>query len=172
MSVLTEVEDLEAVMDYVQSLPYVSGPLLLMGCSHGSFVSALTAAKHPARGSKLALFYPTLCIPDDARAGKMMFTKFDPKNIPAQVSCGPMELGRCDPADVIRMDPFEEIKGYSGPILIVHGTKSKIVHQDYAKRAAAVYPQAKLCLIEGGAHGFSKRHDRIAIASLREFLSE
>ena len=172
MSVLTEVEDLEAVMDYVQSLPYVCGPLLLMGCSQGGFVAALTAARHPARVSKLALFYPALCIPDDARAGKMMFAKFDPKNIPEQIQCGPMKLGRCYPADVIQMDPFEEIKGYPGPVWIVHGTKDKIVHPDYAKRAAAVYPQAKLCLIEGGAHGFSKRHDRIAIASLREFLSE
>ena len=46
MSVLTEVKDLEAVISYVQNLPYVNpADLLLMGCSQGGFVSALTAAK-------------------------------------------------------------------------------------------------------------------------------
>ena len=46
MSVLTEVEDLEAVIDYVTQLPCVGGAgTLLMGCSQGGFVSALTAAR-------------------------------------------------------------------------------------------------------------------------------
>ena len=95
MSVLTEVQDLEAVITYVQSLPYTGSELLLMGCSQGGFVSALVAAKHPELVNKLVLFYPALCIPDDARAGKMMFAKFDPKNIPECINCGPMKLGRC-----------------------------------------------------------------------------
>ena len=101
MSVLTEVQDLEAVIGYVQSLPYTGSELLLMGCSQGSFVSVLTAAKHPGLVDKLVLFYPALCIPDDARAGKMMFAKFDPKNPPEIINCGPMKLGKCCPADVL-----------------------------------------------------------------------
>ena len=95
MSVLTEVKDLEAVIAYTSSLAYTDeAHILLMGCSQGGFVSALTAAKHPELAEKLVLFYPALCIPDDARAGKMMTAKFDPKNIPEQLKCGPMKLGR------------------------------------------------------------------------------
>ena len=170
MSVLTEVQDLEAVIEYVQSLPYTGNELLLMGCSQGGFVSALVAAKHPELVHKLVLFYPALCIPDDARAGKMMFAKFDPKNIPARINCGPMKLGRCYPADVIDMDPIAEIKPYHGPVLIVHGTKDKIVKLDYSRQAQRSYPNAKLRIIEGGAHGFSKKHDAIAIVHLRRFI--
>lgn len=169
MSVLTEVQDLEAVIEYVQSLPYTGNELLLMGCSQGGFVSALTAAKHPELVDKLVLFYPALCIPDDARAGKMMFAKFDPNNIPEIINCGPMKLGRCYPADVIDMDPIEEIKFYRSPVLIVHGTKDRIVKLDYSKRAQQAYPNAKLHIIEGGAHGFGKKHDAIAMAHLRRF---
>lgn len=172
MSVLTEVQDLEAVIDYVQGLPYTGTGLLLMGCSQGGFVSALVAAKHPDTVSQLVLFYPALCIPDDARAGKMMFAKFDPQNIPEQLRCGPMKLGRCYPAAVIDMDPFREISPYTGPVLIVHGTKDKIVHVDYSKRAAAVYANAELHLIEDGAHGFKRKHNGIAIAHLKEFASQ
>ncbi len=169
MSVLTEVQDLEAVIAYVQSQPYNGKELLLMGCSQGGFVSALVAAKHPNLVNKLVLFYPALCIPDDARAGKMMFAKFDPKNIPERINCGPMKLGRCYATDVIDMDPYEQIKSYRGPVLIVHGTEDNIVKLDYSRRAQRSYPNAKLHIIEGGAHGFGKKHDIIAIAYLRRF---
>ena len=174
MSVLTEVQDLEAVIEYVQSLPYTGNELLLMGCSQGGFVSALVAAKHPGLVNKLVLFYPALCIPDDARAGKMMFARFDPQNIPEKLRCGPMKLGGCYPEAVIDMAPYEEIKAYTGPVLIVHGTKDKIVHVDYARKAADAYEavlsgRTKLCIIEDGAHGFNKKHHAYAIEQLKQF---
>lgn len=170
MSVLTEVQDLEAVIRYVQSRPYNSKDLLLMGCSQGGFVSGLVAAKHPGLVNSLIMFYPALCIPDDARAGKMMFAKFDPANIPEVFRCGPMKLGRCYPAAVLDMDSNAEICSYTGPVLIVHGTKDKIVSLDYSRRAQAAYKNVQLYFIEGGSHGFSKKHDVSAIAYLKQFL--
>ena len=89
--------------------------------------------------SKLVLFYPALCIPDDARRGKMMLAEFDPKNIPEIVKCGPMILGRCYVADVIEMNPFEIIKNYAKDVLIVHGTADRIVDIKYAEQAAETY---------------------------------
>ena len=98
-----------------------------------------------------------------------MFARFDPKNIPERINCGPMKLGRCYVADVIEMDPIQEISPYRGPVLIVHGTKDNIVNLDYSRQAQRAYPNAKLHIIEGGAHGFGKKHDAIAIAHLRRF---
>ena len=172
MSVLTEVQDLEAVIGYVQGLPYTGRELLLMGCSQGGFVSALTAAKHPGLVNKLVLFYPALCIPDDARAGRMMFARFDPKDLPEIINCGPMKLGKCYPADVLDMNPYELIKGVTCPVLIVHGTADKIVHPDYARRAEEAYRAAtavQLHMIQGGGHSFSKKHDVLAMGYLRDF---
>lgn len=171
MSVLTEVKDLETVIDYAQNLPYTGSELLLMGCSQGGFVSALTAAKRKEQVSKLVLFYPALCIPDDARAGSMMFARFDPNDIPEIVPCGPMKLGRCYVADVIDMDPYKEIAPYPGPVLLIHGTKDKIVKLDYSRRAQETYgaQRAALKIIDGGAHGFSKRHDKLAMEELARF---
>lgn len=115
MSVLTEVQDLEAVIHYVQSREYVNpDEIVLMGCSQGGFVSAIAAARLHDQISKLVLFYPALCIPDDARAGKMMFAKFDPDNIPDLIRCGPMKLGKCYVKDVIGLDPYQEIQDFSG----------------------------------------------------------
>ena len=172
MSVLTEVQDLEAVIEYVQSLPYTGNELLLMGCSQGGFVSALVAAKHPESVNKLVLFYPALCIPDDARAGKMMFARFDPKNIPERINCGPMKLGRCYVEDVLAMDPFAEISLYTGPVLIIHGTKDKIVDIEYAKKAQKAYSDATLHIIEKAKHGFKGKYDAEALSYLRDFAKK
>lgn len=171
MSVRTEVEDLESVLSHVCSLPGNDPErLLLMGCSQGGFVSALAAAAGRFPVEKLVLFYPALCIPDDARAGRMMLARFDPAHIPETLRCGPMRLGRCYVADVIGMDPYEEIRGYRGPVLLVHGTRDRIVAPAYSRRAQAVYgEQADLHLIEGGGHGFSAAHDKTAMALLRQF---
>lgn len=146
-----------------------------MGCSQGGFVSALMAAKLKNEIGKLVLFYPALCIPDDARSGKMMWAKFDPQNIPAIVKCGPMKLGRCYVADVVNMNPFDEIKGYECDVLIVHGTADKIVANHYAEEAESVYRarengSVQLHFIDGGRHMFSKKHDTIAIEHLKNFL--
>lgn len=175
MSVLTEVEDLKAVIEYVSTLPYTDAEnLTLMGCSQGGFVSALTAAELKEKVTKLVLFYPALCIPDDARAGKMMFAEFDPKNPPETFRCGPMKLGKQYITDVIDMDPFEKITPYTGDVLIVHGTEDKIVNMRYAQQAHKTYEArktgtVKLHYIDGGKHMFSKKHDVTAMTHLRNF---
>ncbi len=181
MSVLTEVKDLEAVIDHLRTLPYVNKDrIFLMGCSQGGFVSALVSAKNKYPIEKLCLFYPALCIPDDVRAGRMMSTKFDPDNVPETLRCGPMKVGKCYATDVMHMDAFEEIKAYTGKVCIVHGTADKIVDFAYSKRAAEVYKstapetasgdmRVSLHIIDGGAHMFSKKHDVAAMEKLKDF---
>lgn len=173
MSVLTEVEDLLAVVAYAKSRPYTnSESVVLMGCSQGGFVSALAAASLGDAVEKLILLYPALCIPDDARRGRMMFAKFDPNNIPDTFRCGPMKLGRCYPADVMDMDPIREISGYHGPVLILHGAKDRIVALEYSLQAKAAYGEAcRLVTLENEDHGFSKKGDAVAIDTIRRFLT-
>lgn len=178
MSVLTEVRDLEAVMGYARSQDGADiEKVTLMGCSQGGFVSALAAVKPGNNVSELILFYPALCIPDDARAGRMMFAKFDPNNIPDTVKCGPMKLGRRYVEDVIRMDPFAEISGFSGNVLIVHGSGDKVVDISYSQKAYEAYREKRteadgtvtLRVIENAGHGFSKKEDETALEYLKSF---
>ena len=176
MSVLTEVSDLCAVIEYAKSLNYTdSSNILLMGCSQGGLVSAIAASKLKNQISKIVLFYPALCIPDDARSGKMILAKFNPNNVPDLIKCGPMKLGRSYVTDVLNMNPFEEIKGYQGDVLIVHGTKDRIVASHYVDKALRIYSSrkegsAKLHFISGGKHIFSKKHDKLAIEYIKDFI--
>lgn len=181
MSVLTEIKDLEAVIEHLRTLPYVNPEkIFLMGCSQGGFVSAMVAAKNKYPIEKLSLFYPALCIPDDVRAGKMLMAKIDPDNVPETFRSGPMKLGRCYVDDAKDIDPYEKIKDYKGQVLIVHGTADQIVNLDYSYRAVEAYKSTKpedmpdekrvrLHIIEDGAHSFSKNHDVIAMEYLKEF---
>ena len=179
MSVYTEVEDLLAVIDYAKKRDYADErKILLMGCSQGGFVAALTAARLKNEISQLILFYPAFCIPFDARAGKMMFAKFDPENVPDTFRCGPMKLGKRYVEDVINIDPYDKIVDYSGKVLIVHGTKDKIVAPEYIEKAVKAYSRRNniqsnvvFKTIKNGKHMFSGKHDKTAIKYLEEFVS-
>ena len=181
MTVLTEVKDLEAVIEYVLTLPYVNKEkIFLMGGSQGGFVSALVAAKNKYPIEKLCLFYPAFCLPDYMREGNAIVKKFDPKNIPDIYPLGPMKLGRRYADDIMEMDAYAETKGYTGRVCIIHGTRDRIVDVSYAHRAVDAYKsttpehldenqRVQLHIIEGGRHMFGRKYDKIATEKLKAF---
>ena len=172
MSVETEVLDVLAVTAYVKSLPYVDAAhVTLLGCSQGGMVSALAAARHPGEYEKLILVYPALCIPDDARAGRMLGFSFDPQNLPDILCEQPIRLGRVYVDDVIGMDVYREIAPYQGPVLLLHGTKDAIVNIRYSEEASQVYKNCEYHKIEGANHGFFGKDDEEAIGYMKAFMA-
>ena len=176
MSVLTEVEDLKAVIEFAKSQSYTDeNELILLGCSQGGFVSAIVSAEMKEEVDALILLYPAFCIPDDARSGEMMFAKFDPQNVPETFWCGPMKLGRRYVTDVIEMDPYEIINQYTGNVLIIHGNQDETVDISYALRAVETYSQAgadaELKIIDEGGHMFFRpTHAYKALGYIREYV--
>lgn len=154
MSVLTEKVDLINVLDYVKTLDFVdTDRITLVGCSQGGFVSALAAVERENEIERLIMFYPALCIPDDARRGQMINAKFDPNNVPDRLRALFVKLSSKYVLDVINMDPFKEICSFKKPVLIVHGVKDKLVDISYSRRACEGYPNCKLVEVNGD-HGF------------------
>ena len=174
MTVFTEIEDLKAVLAYAKSLPETdSERVYLMGCSQGGLVSALVAAQLEDEIKGLMLFYPALSIPDDARAGNMIFnTDFDPRDIPEVIKCGPLTFSGRYAASLLLMDVFEEIADYKGPVFIAHGDKDAIVDYSYSVRAQQAYSRERCSLltIPKGKHVFLPLQDRPAVSGLKHFL--
>ena len=176
MSVLTEVADLKAVIAHVKTLPDIDeNNISLMGQSKGGFVAAMVASQMPEI-RQLVLFYPAFCIPDDARRGSMMAAKFDPAQVPEVFYCGPMKLGRRYAQDVMDMDAMDEIRGYPGRVLIIHGDRDRIVDVRYAREAAAVYEETRprrvtTVLMEGADHGYKGKEEDLTKALMKEFLA-
>ena len=175
MTPLTEVDDLKCVVEYVCAQDQIDrDSLVLMGCSQGGFVSALAAAGLKEKVHGLIMFYPALCIPDDARAGRMQRIRFDPDNIPPQIGVMPMVVSGCYASSVKRMNIYEEITGYTGHVLIVHGTGDQIVNYGYSLVADEVYRKhdahSTLHLITGAGHGFKDEDEETACKILIEWI--
>ena len=188
MTVFTEMEDLKAVIAYARAQPYADPDrLLLMGCSQGGLVTALTAAKPETQAEAIILFYPALSIPDDARKGSMMSARFDPENIPETMRCGPMKLGRDYAASVLDLDPFSVIPSYCGDVLIVHGNADELVDISYSRRAYDAYraaaetalqageiaamPHLAFHEVDGAGHIFLRpKHNQEAVEAVTVFL--
>ena len=172
MSLFTEVEDLEAVIDYFAKEPYVDkNRISLLGCSQGGFVSAIVANRRPGMIERLIMFYPALCIPDDARRGNMVFAKFDPSNIPEKIRCGPMIIGRTYVESVINIDAYSLIGDFSGNVLLIHGGKDKLVDISYSRRAIEKFSNIEFYEIQDAGHGFTGSYDKKAKKILLKFMS-
>ena len=190
MTVFTEMEDLKAVIAYAKAQPFADPDrLLLMGCSQGGLVTALTAAEPETRAEAIILFYPALSIPDDARRGSMMSARFDPADIPETMRCGPMKLGREYAASVLDLDPFSTISAYRGDVLIVHGNADTLVDISYSRRAYDAYraaaetalqageiqsmPRIAFHEVDGAGHIFLRpNHDQDAVRAVTAFLAD
>ncbi len=170
MTVLTEKADLLAVIKYAESLENTdTNSISLVGFSQGGFVSALVAAELKNRIKNLVLFYPALCIPDDARSGKMMLLDFDPQNIPPVICQAPMIIGSNYALTAQKLDPYKEISGFSGRTLIIHGTSDKAVNIEYSRKAKSVYKNLVYKEIEGADHCFSGEDETEALRILLDF---
>ncbi len=170
MSVLTEKADLLNVLDYVKGLDFVDPDhITLAGCSQGGLVSALAAAERESEVERLVLYYPALCIPDDARRGQMINAKFDPDQVPDQFRALFVRLGAKYALDAQGLDPYREICGFSKPVLIVHGTRDKLVDIRYSRRACEGYPDCRLVEVKGD-HGFIFSGFAAGRAATIEFL--
>lgn len=171
MSVLTEADDLEAIIDYFIEEPYVDkSRISLLGCSQGGFVSAIVAKRRSNMINRLIMFYPALCIPDDARKGSMVFAKFDPKNIPDKIRCGPMVIGKDYVTSVIDTDAYSLIGDFTGRVLLIHGTKDKLVDISYSQKAVERFSNIEFYEIENAGHGFTGIYDKQAKEILSGFM--
>lgn len=172
MSVLTERDNLHDVIDYVKTLSYTDeNHISLAGCSQGGLVSALAAAQREEEIEHLFLYYPALCIPDDARRGHMITAKFDPQNIPDNFYAIYVKLSRKYADDAKTLSPFKEICTYKKPVFIVHGIEDSLVNIKYSRRAAEEYPNCKLIEVHGD-HGFIKKGFAASKKATLDYISK
>ncbi len=155
MTVLTEIDDLKAVIEYTRSLEWVSA-VALCGHSLGGVVAAMTAGQVGFPSVKALLLYaPAGKIKEDAWRGYVVGGGFDPDNIPEKMPLlGDFLLGR-DYITTARELPIHETAAmYKGPCCIIHGTKDFIVRPEVGEKFHDVIQGSEFRLIEGGRHDF------------------
>ena len=150
MSVLTEVEDLCAVIDRMKEMPeIIPDRIFLLGASQGGFVCSYVAGIRPDDVAGLIALYPAYVLQDNAWKQTP-----DPENIPDTISLMGVALGGIYNRDAMSFDIYEVIRNYPGKVLIIHGTMDSIAPFSYSERAVEVFPDAELIRYEGANHGF------------------
>ena len=166
MSVLDEQSDLEAIVRFFRQHPDVDlSHIVLIGESQGGLVSALTAAAMPTYVSQLILVFPALCIPDNWNARYPR-----EEDIPDTTLMWNVPLGRRYFTEVRAIRPFDIIKRYRRPVLIVQGDKDPVVSMDDSRRAVALYRHARLHVIPGAGHGFRPHEFAESMSQIESFL--
>ena len=166
MSVLTEADDLNIVVDYLLTREEIDADhIYLMGQSQGGFVSTYVACtRNDIRG--LVCFYPAYCIRADA------LNQYDSLDkVPDTYRVlGFATVGKIYYKDATSFDIYDLMPDYDHDVLIIHGTADTVVPYEYAVRASETFNNAELMTIQGAGHGFSGQDNVDAINKSLEYL--
>ena len=166
MSVCTQTDDLEAVLDWVRDQPeFDARRVVLMGQSQGAAVCTLLADRCPDDIKAMVLCYPAYSIHDD------MCRRYpSADDVPETFSMW-MPLGRRYVLDARACDFSDHMGAFQGQVLIVHGTDDALVPLSYSERATGTFAHARLEVIEGGGHGFVGRARKRVVMLSCAFLA-
>lgn len=168
MSVMTEVSDLEAILEAAAGWDFVdTDKMVLLGTSQGGITSAIAAARHTDEVSGLVLLYPAFLVSD------AIHEQFDSlEDVPDTYRFNWITAGRPYAEDMWDYDVYEEIGNYTEKVLLMHGSADSIVPISYSERAAEVYENVDYYVIDGAGHGFNGGAFDEAVRHIFDYLQE
>ena len=158
-----------SVVEYAKSLDFVTD-LYISGHSQGGLLTMLIGGMCADDFRAIIPLSPAWMIPDGARAGNMLGIPYDPKHIPDELSAGELTLSGNYLRVAQTIHPEDEIVRYEGPVLIIQGDEDEAVPLSYAKKAAELYKNAKLIIIKGDDHCYT-RHLQEVVEAVKEFFA-
>jgi len=160
MTVLNEIGDGKAILDYARNLKGVKH-IYLLGHSQGGVVASMLAGYYHEKIDKLALLAPAATLKDDALKGSTQGYTYDPQNIPDTL---PIKKGLTLGGFYLRtaqtLPIYEVAKEYHGPVCLVHGLKDTVVNKIASTRYDDVYTNDELHLLNDADHGFGIGNSR------------
>ena len=168
MSFLTEMEDLEVIIEKVKTWDFIDkNKIILMGSSQGGAISALISAKRDdIKGT--VLLYPALGIPE-------VVTKWYPSKdeIPEEIKMtSNITVGPKYFLDIWDLDVYSIIEKDEKQILILQGTEDPLVKPEQSKKVNKIYKNSELYFIEGAGHGFEDEQFTEAFKYIKEYLEK
>ena len=148
MSVMTEVDDLECVLDQIKKQDFVDeNKIYLSGCSQGGLVTLIVGEKKQDELKGLILYCAGLAILD----------YYEPhmktKNKTESFRLINMMITRKYFDDIINLDVYKTIENIKIPFLYYHGDKDECVSVNYAYQAKKYFnDKGKLIILKNASH--------------------
>lgn len=163
MNLYTEFEDLRCVIKETLKLSYADeNRFFLQGESMGGFVSTYIAAELKDLVKGLILWYPAFVIPDDSKK------RFEA----GEVTCLGVKTRDDFNETAMKIDIYEIMKKYEGPVVLIHGDEDKLVPISYSVRAMRTFSNAKLHILAGAEHGFGGADSKKAIRLSMDLIED
>ncbi|KAK8838948.1 hypothetical protein M9Y10_032408 [Tritrichomonas musculus] len=143
--------------------------IILIGESQGGVVSAVTGERHPEETVGLILLYNAFAIPDD---NVKPYKSKDEVPEDKDIWNGWMTIGKIYVTDIWDYDFYCEMKHFTKPVCIIHGSNDGLVKLSFSERAVKCYPNAELHAIEGADHGFKGNYVKECNKYIIDFLKK
>ncbi|WP_143796746.1 alpha/beta fold hydrolase [Oenococcus oeni] len=168
MSTLTEVKDLECVVNSVISDDrFDNKAITLLGFLTRRISLCFGSRQTSRSNSKIDFFYPAFSIPDTVKKMSHHIPAF---LMPKKMNIDGNILGPIFVKDVRKLHIWKEFKKYQKPVLIIYGEKDPICTQACISKAKASYSNLQLLEIPEAGHGFSKEQTDTAMNAVFSFL--
>ncbi len=173
MTVEGEISDAAAALDFLSAQPEIDAARLgLLGLSLGGCVAACLSGRDP-RVKVLVLWSAPANLRRLLEKGAAEASQ-PISNIGGGYDIGGLLIGPGLIGDLLSLQPLEEVAGFSGPALVVHGTHDESVALENAHLYMdALSGEKRLLIVEGADHTFSSvRWEQEVIAASTNWFVE
>ncbi|AHA97996.1 alpha/beta hydrolase [Lactobacillus johnsonii] len=169
MTVLNEIEDANAILNYVKTDPHVRN-IYLVGHSQGGVVASMLAGLYPDLIKKVVLLAPAATLKGDALEGNTQGVTYNPDHIPDRLPFKDLTLGGFYLRIAQQLPIYEVSAQFTKPVCLIHGTDDTVVSPNASKKYDQIYQNSTLHLIEGADHCFSDSYQKNAVNLTTDFL--
>lgn len=169
MTVLNEIEDANAILNYVKTDPHVCN-IYLVGHSQGGVVASMLAGLYPDLIKKVVLLAPAATLKSDALEGNTQGVTYNPDHIPDRLPFKDLTLGGFYLRIAQQLPIYEVSAQFTKPVCLIHGTDDTVVSPNASKKYDQIYQNSTLHLIEGADHCFSDSYQKNAVNLTTDFL--
>lgn len=169
MTVLNEIEDANAILNYVKTDPHLRN-IYLVGHSQGGVVASMLAGLYPDLIKKVVLLAPAATLKNDALEGNTQGVTYNPDHIPDRLPFKDLTLGGFYLRIAQQLPIYEVSAQFTKPVCLIHGTDDTVVSPNASKKYDQIYQNSTLHLIEGADHCFSDSYQKNAVNLTTDFL--
>lgn len=169
MTVLNEIEDANAILNYVKTDPHVRN-IYLVCHSQGGVVASMLAGLYPDIIKKVVLLAPAATLKSDALKGNTQGVTYNPDHIPDRLPFKDLTLGGFYLRIAQQLPIYEVSAQFTKPVCLIHGTDDTVVSPNASKKYDQIYQNSTLHLIKGTDHCFSDNYQKNAVNLTADFL--